>query len=37
MKTWSVPVFLLKTRAQLWIDHDRERNARIPKAPASVQ
>jgi hypothetical protein len=33
----AMKAYAQKTGAQLWINHDREQNARIPKAPAFVQ
>jgi N-acyl homoserine lactone hydrolase len=32
----AMKAYAQKTGAQLWINHDMEQNARIPKAPASV-
>jgi hypothetical protein len=29
--------FMAKTGAKLWINHDKEQNASLPKAPAYIQ
>jgi glyoxylase-like metal-dependent hydrolase (beta-lactamase superfamily II) len=33
----AMKAYAEKTGAQLWVNHDREQNAKIPKAPAFVQ
>lgn len=33
----EIEAFMAKTGAKLWINHDRESNAGIPKAPAYVE
>ena len=33
----EMKAFAAKSGAQLWINHDMEQHAKIPKAPASVQ
>ena len=33
----EMKAFAAKSGAQLWVNHDREQHAKIPKAPASVQ
>jgi len=33
----EMKAFAAKAGAQVWVNHDKEQHARIPKAPASVQ
>jgi hypothetical protein len=33
----AMKAYAQKTGAQLWINHDMEQNAKIPKAPAFLQ
>jgi hypothetical protein len=33
----QVEAFMAQTGANLWINHDKEQNASLPKAPASIQ
>jgi len=37
MKKAAMKEFAAQNKAELWVNHDREQRAKIPKAPQSVQ